>query len=62
MGGLAMRIATGSGLHRSGIQNDPLPNTDSVTSDWAGMYPGSRLVVEEEVRRNTFWLIWAIDM
>lgn len=59
MSGLAMRMATGLGLHQSGIKNERFPIT--TQPDWGG-YPGSQEVIDEESRRNTFWLIWAIDM
>lgn len=61
MGGLAMRIATGCGLNQSGIRNERFLNPESLTGEWGGLQ-GSKEIIEEETRRNTFWLIWAIDM
>lgn len=60
MGGLAMRVATGCGLHQSGIRNERFSNPEPP-NDWSG-FAGSTAIVEEETRRNVFWLIWAIDM
>ena len=59
MGGLAMRVAIGCGLHQSGIRADRFLNPDP--SNWDG-FPRPNMIVEEETRRNTFWIIWAIDM
>lgn len=55
-----MRVATGCGIHQSGIRNERFLNSNPP-NHW-GAFPGSRVIIEEETRRNTFWLIWAIDM